>query len=152
MIDQSPGRKNNPTFQQRCMMSGRAIGNGKRRCVPPWRKDDATTWWTCHCLNAVAITQEPSNQKRDRIQKGRTKLLCLKVDLNGRSHCTLDVNLPNVLPLLLEEGCQKVSCQLNVGKYLFFFHRNISNSDIQAHNLLHLKFDGGLDLYECNLQ
>jgi len=50
------------------------------------------------------------------------------------------------LPLLLQQGSQKVSSQLGVDNDLLLIHINISNGNIQAHDLLHLELDGRLDL------
>jgi hypothetical protein len=72
--------------------------------------------------------------------------LCLEEDLLWRSHGGLDVDNTNVLPLLLQQGCQKVSSQLNINNVLLLGHLNVSYSNIQAHNLLHLELDGGLNL------
>ena len=70
--------------------------------------------------------------------------LNLKVNLNGRAHGTLDIDLTNVLPLLLEQRGQKVGSQLGVDQDFLFRHGNVSDSNIQAHDLLHLELDGGL--------
>mmetsp|Transcript_19382 Transcript_19382/g.42154 ORF Transcript_19382/g.42154 Transcript_19382/m.42154 type:complete len:246 (+) Transcript_19382:66-803(+) len=70
----------------------------------------------------------------------------LKENLLGRAHGTLQVHLTNVLPLLLEQTRQKVSSQLGVNNDLLLVHGDISNGNIQAHNLLHLELDGRLNL------
>jgi len=77
--------------------------------------------------------------------------LGLEENLLRRAHGTLDVHLPNVLPLLLEQTRQKVSSQLGVDNHLFLVHLRIGNGNIQAHDLLHLELDRGLDLIDLLL-
>lgn len=50
------------------------------------------------------------------------------------------------MPLLLEKRSQKVRSKLGVDNDLLLLHGNVSNSDVEAHNLLHLELDGGLHL------
>ena len=69
----------------------------------------------------------------------------LEVNLNGRTHGSLDVDLANVLPLLLEQTSQEVSSQLGVDDNLLGVHFDISDSNVEAHDLLHLELDGRLD-------
>jgi hypothetical protein len=70
----------------------------------------------------------------------------LEEDLHRWSHSRLDIHLSNVLPLFLQQGSQKICCQLDVDNDLLLFHGHVSDSDVEAHNLLHLELDGGLDL------
>jgi hypothetical protein len=66
--------------------------------------------------------------------------------LDRRTHGGLEVNLSNVLPLLLEKRRQKVGSKLGVDADLLDIHGNVANRHVQAHDLLHLKFDGRLEL------
>ena len=75
----------------------------------------------------------------------------LKVNLVTRSHGTLDVHDSNVLPLLLQQGCQKVSSKLSVNNNLLPLKLHVSNGNVQAHDLLHLELNGGLDLIDLLL-
>jgi hypothetical protein len=70
----------------------------------------------------------------------------LEVNLNGGTHCSLDVDLTNVLPLFLEETGQEIGSKLSVDTNLLAIHRNISDGNIKTHNFLHLELDGGLNL------
>lgn len=70
---------------------------------------------------------------------------CLEVDLDGRSHGGLDEDLTNVLPLLLQKTGKEVSRKLGVDNDVLGFHVTVSDGNVQAHNLLHLELDGGLD-------
>ncbi len=67
----------------------------------------------------------------------------LEVDLLRRSHGGLDVHLSNVLPLLLEKRSQEVSSKLNIDNDLLLLHADVGNSNVEAHDLLHLELDGG---------
>jgi len=80
------------------------------------------------------------------LQAKINKPINLEENLLSRSHSTLDVHLANVLPLLLQQGSQEVSSQLSVNNNLLLLHFNITNGNIQAHDLLHLKLDGTLNL------
>ena len=62
------------------------------------------------------------------------------------SHGRLDVHGSNVLPLLLKKRCQEICCKLDVDNDLLLLHVDISNSNVEAHDLLHLELDGGFDL------
>mmetsp|Transcript_19687 Transcript_19687/g.54751 ORF Transcript_19687/g.54751 Transcript_19687/m.54751 type:complete len:253 (-) Transcript_19687:313-1071(-) len=75
----------------------------------------------------------------------------LEEDLDRWSHGGLDIDLSNVLPLLLEERRQKVGSQLGVDDNLLVLHLDVSDSDVEAHDLLHLELDGGLDLVDLAL-
>mmetsp|Transcript_5568 Transcript_5568/g.8084 ORF Transcript_5568/g.8084 Transcript_5568/m.8084 type:complete len:88 (+) Transcript_5568:1-264(+) len=66
----------------------------------------------------------------------------LKVDLHGWSHSTFNVHLSNILPLLLEKRSQKVGSKLNIDNDTLFLHTNITDGNVEAHNLLHLKLNG----------
>mmetsp|Transcript_11676 Transcript_11676/g.22374 ORF Transcript_11676/g.22374 Transcript_11676/m.22374 type:complete len:243 (-) Transcript_11676:79-807(-) len=69
----------------------------------------------------------------------------LEVNLDGRRHGRLDVDLANVLPLLLEKRRQKVGRELRVDDNVLLRHFHVSDGNVQAHDLLHLELDGGLD-------
>merc|ERR550539_566755 len=80
---------------------------------------------------------------------GNTKLQrSLEKNLLRRSHRRLDVDDTNVLPLLLQERCQKVSSQLNVDNVFLLGKGDVSNCNVEAHNLLHLELNGRLDLVD----
>mmetsp|Transcript_8958 Transcript_8958/g.18610 ORF Transcript_8958/g.18610 Transcript_8958/m.18610 type:complete len:244 (-) Transcript_8958:108-839(-) len=75
----------------------------------------------------------------------------LEVDLNSRAHGRLDVNATNILPLLLQETGEKVSSELSVDNDILLIHANISDSNVKAHNLLHLELDGSLNFIDLRL-
>jgi hypothetical protein len=75
----------------------------------------------------------------------------LEEDLHGRTHGTLDVDNSDVLPLLLQQRSQEIRCQLYVNNVLLLGELGVSNSNVQAHNLLHLELDGRLDLVDLLL-
>jgi len=77
--------------------------------------------------------------------------MSLEVNLLGRSHSTLDVDNTNVLPLLLQQGSEEIGSQLYVNNVLLLGKRNVSNGNVQAHDLLHLELDGGLNLIDLLL-
>jgi len=68
-----------------------------------------------------------------------------------RSHRALDVQGSDVLPVLLEERYEEVNGGLNVVVQLLLSHVDASDSDTHAQNLLHLEFDGALDLSNLSL-
>jgi hypothetical protein len=70
----------------------------------------------------------------------------LEINLLRRTHGTLDVHLPNVLPLLLQQTGQKVGSKLRIHNDLLLVHGYVADGDVQAHDLLHLEFDRGFDL------
>ena len=57
----------------------------------------------------------------------------------------------DILPVLLQQGHQEVHGQVDVLSQLFLSHLNVSNSNIQAENLLHLELDGGLQVEHLRL-
>ena len=57
----------------------------------------------------------------------------------------------DVLPVLLQQGHQEVHGQVDVLSQLLLRHLNVSNSNIQAQNLLHLELDGGLEVEHLGL-
>ena len=88
----------------------------------------------------------------ERYENAETALdRALEINLDGWPHGGLDVNLSDVLPLFLEEGSQEVGSKLNVYDDLILVHANISDSDVEAHDLLHLKLNGGLDFVDLFL-
>ena len=64
--------------------------------------------------------------------------------MDSRSHGTLDVNLSNVLPLFLQQRSEEVSSKLSVDNDFLVGHCDISDGNVEAHNLLHLELDGRL--------
>jgi hypothetical protein len=75
----------------------------------------------------------------------------LEVDLDGGTHRRLDVDLANVLPLLLEKRSEEISSKLGVGEDFRSFHEDVSDSNVEAHDLLHLELDGRLQLVNLAL-
>lgn len=75
----------------------------------------------------------------------------LEEDLLGGAHGGLDVDLADVLPLLLEKRGEEVTGQLGVDGDLLLVHADVSDGDVEAHDLLHLELDGGLDLVDLLL-
>ena len=67
------------------------------------------------------------------------------------AHGGLDVEGLDVLPVLLQQGHQEVHGQVDVLSQLLLRHLNVSNSNIQAQNLLHLELDGGLEVHNLGL-
>ena len=67
------------------------------------------------------------------------------------AHGGLDVEGLDVLPVLLQQGHQEVHGQVDVLSQLLLRHLNVSNSNIQAQNLLHLELDGGLEVEHLGL-
>lgn len=63
-----------------------------------------------------------------------------------RSHGGLDVEGPDVLPLLLQQGNQEIDAHVDVLDQLIVVHLDVTDSNGQAQNLLHLELDGGFHL------
>ena len=70
------------------------------------------------------------------------------VDTLWFSHGGLDGQGFDVLPVLLEERNQEVDRQVQVLDKLIFRHVNITDSNVEAKDLLHLELDGGLDIID----
>ena len=70
------------------------------------------------------------------------------VDTLWFSHGGLDGQGFDVLPVLLEERNQEVDGQVQVLDELIFRHINITDSNVEAKDLLHLELDGGLDIID----
>lgn len=68
----------------------------------------------------------------------------------GWTHRGLDVQGAHVLPVLLQQGDQEIDRQANVLGELILLHVDVSNSDRQTQNLLHLELDGRLDLLDLS--
>jgi len=66
----------------------------------------------------------------------------------GGAHGGLEVDLANVLPLLLKKRGEEVTGQLGVDGDFLLVHAHVADGDVEAHNLLHLELDGGLDLVD----
>jgi len=58
------------------------------------------------------------------------------------SHGGLDVEALHVLPVLLQQRDQEVHGQVDILGKLFLSHLDMTNSNIEAENLLHLELDG----------
>mmetsp|Transcript_20154 Transcript_20154/g.57818 ORF Transcript_20154/g.57818 Transcript_20154/m.57818 type:complete len:322 (-) Transcript_20154:262-1227(-) len=72
-------------------------------------------------------------------------------DLLRGAHGGLEVDLADVLPLLLEKRGEEVNGQLGVDDDLLLVHVGVADGDVEAHDLLHLELDGGLDLVDLLL-
>merc|ERR1711944_59217 len=70
------------------------------------------------------------------------------VDTLWFSHGGLDGQGFDVLPVLLEKRNQEADRQVQVLDELIFRHINITDSNIEAKDLLHLELDGGLDIID----
>ena len=68
-----------------------------------------------------------------------------------RAHGGLDVETLHVLPVLLQQRHEEVHGEVDVLDELLLRHLNVSNSNIQAQNLLHLELDGGLEVEHLGL-
>lgn len=66
----------------------------------------------------------------------------------GWTHRRLDVQGAHVLPVLLQQRDQEIDRQADVLGKLILLHGDVSNSDRQTQNLLHLELDCGLDLFD----
>jgi hypothetical protein len=97
----------------------------------------------------VHVNRLSEDRSRTVISSDKTKYL--KEDLLTGSHGSLDVHLPNVLPLFLEQTREEVGGKLDVHDDLLLFHANVSDGNVQAHDLLHLELDRGLDLVDLLL-
>ena len=53
----------------------------------------------------------------------------------GRSHCALDVERADVLPMLLEQRHQEVDGQMDVLNQLVLCHVHVANGDVKAQHL-----------------
>jgi len=88
-----------------------------------------------------------------RAQKNTAPLpLQLEVDLEARSHGTLQVQSTNVLPVLFQQGRQKVGGQDDVDFDLFSGVANVRDGNVQAQNFLHLELDGGTKFVNLALE
>ena len=77
-----------------------------------------------------------------RAQKNTVPLpLHLEVDLEARSHGTLQVQSTNVLPVLFQQGRQKVGGQDDIDFDLVGGVVDIGDGNVQAQNFLHLELD-----------
>merc|ERR1719498_1661812 len=85
------------------------------------------------------------------IHEGNDTANSLEEDLLGGAHGGLEVDLANVLPLLLEKRGEEVTGELGVDDDLLLVHVNVADGDVEAHDLLHLELDGGLDLVDLLL-
>merc|ERR1719402_1858110 len=65
-----------------------------------------------------------------------------------RSHSTLDEERSNVLPVLLQQRHQEVYSQEDILSQFILGHLNMTNSDSQTEDLLHLELDSSLDVVD----
>ncbi len=70
------------------------------------------------------------------------------VDTVGSAHGALDVERLDVLPILLQERNQEIHSQLDVELEFGGLLLNVTDSGVQADNLLKLELDGGLHLID----
>jgi len=81
----------------------------------------------------------------------KTTYVYLEVDLLGGSHGGLNVDAVDVLPVLLQQGSEEVNGELDIDSDLLLGHLDVSDGDVEAHDLLHLELDGLLDLVHLSL-
>mmetsp|Transcript_3659 Transcript_3659/g.9181 ORF Transcript_3659/g.9181 Transcript_3659/m.9181 type:complete len:253 (-) Transcript_3659:97-855(-) len=81
----------------------------------------------------------------------RADMHCLVEPVWG-SHGCLEVERPDVLPVLLEERDEEVDRGLGVDVDLLLGHLGISDGDSQAEHLLQLELDGLLDVVHLGLE
>jgi hypothetical protein len=79
------------------------------------------------------------------------QLINLEENLDWGTHGSLDINLSNVLPLLLQQRSEEIDRKLRVDNEFLVTHGDVSDSNVEAHNLLHLEFDSGFDLVDLLL-
>mmetsp|Transcript_129645 Transcript_129645/g.314889 ORF Transcript_129645/g.314889 Transcript_129645/m.314889 type:complete len:203 (-) Transcript_129645:239-847(-) len=89
--------------------------------------------------------KKPHLKQSTKNQSGR-RALCrwtrrLEKDLEAGAHRTLDVQAPNVLPVLLAQRHKEVHGNHDVGAKRVAFHLNIADGGVQAKHLLHLELD-----------
>mmetsp|Transcript_24524 Transcript_24524/g.56601 ORF Transcript_24524/g.56601 Transcript_24524/m.56601 type:complete len:251 (-) Transcript_24524:48-800(-) len=70
----------------------------------------------------------------------------LEVDLERRAHGGLDVHDLDVLPVLLKKRGEEVGGELGVQQDLLLGLADVADRDVEAHNLLHLELNRGLDV------
>ena len=68
------------------------------------------------------------------------------------AHCGLDVERPDVLPMLLQQGDQEVHGKMNILDQIILGHAHVSYCNRQTQNLLHLELDGRLQVIHLLLQ
>ena len=61
------------------------------------------------------------------------------------SHRRLDVDGAHVLPVLLQQRHQEIDRQVNILCQVIIGHVNVTDSNTEAQNFLHLELDGCLD-------
>lgn len=76
----------------------------------------------------------------------RTGLLTLNNQTLGFAHGALDVHIPEVLPVFLEQGHQEFDSQVDVVDQLIISHLHVTNGNSQTQHLLHLELDGDVTL------
>ena len=73
------------------------------------------------------------------------------IDSGWLAHGGLDVKSLDVLPVLLKKRYQEVDRHSKVVDELIVVHVNVTDSNVEAKNLLHLELDGGLDFVDFGL-
>lgn len=74
------------------------------------------------------------------------------VDADRLAHGALDEQGAHVLPVLLQQGHQKVDRHHGVGGQLILGHGDVANGNTQTQDLLQLEFDGSTDFLHFGLQ
>ena len=77
---------------------------------------------------------------------------CSTEELEGLAHCGLDVNRPEVVPSLLEEGGEEVDTHEDVLSELLLSHLLVADSDGHAGDLLELELDGSAGIIDLGSQ
>ena len=77
---------------------------------------------------------------------------CSTEELEGLAHGGLDVNRPEVVPSLLEEGGEEVDTHEDVLSELLLSHLLVADSDGHAGDLLELELDGSAGIIDLGSQ
>ena len=69
-----------------------------------------------------------------------------------RCRCNREQSITHILPVLLQEGHKEVDAHLDVLLDLLLLHRQVTNSDTHAKDLLELKLDCSLRLIHLGFE
>jgi len=67
---------------------------------------------------------------------------------NWWPHGRLNMQTPNILPLLLQQTNQEINAHINILDQLIVVHINVANGNRQTKHFLHLELDGGFHLFD----